>query len=107
MELEQAQAILADCTAHTWFQLGLRETPPPDISKYSLSDMVEANEVVKKFNDVRTDRCQSIVMDDRLVAALYTLTHFHTSETEPVVLNKEKAVLVVKLPANFFDEQDQ
>ena len=73
-------------------------------SHYSLSEIIEANEVVKKYNDERTDTCVNLVMDDRYIAAIYTLSHYPAKHGEAVVIDSHKALLVLPLPKDYFNE---
>ena len=107
MNLEKAQEIVSACIAHTYFDLGLRNEPPPSIDQYGLEELIQANKMIKNHNETRKDGKLSLQLADRLIAALYALTHFCIDPSTPVVINKDKAMVIVKLPENYFRGDDE
>lgn len=91
MTFDVALEIVGKCVAHVMFKMGLEDTPPPSLVGYSLSDLVEANHLVRDHNSQRNpDGTKTLFMmcDDRLIAALYTATHYRpepADEAEPIV----------------------
>lgn len=98
MSLERAKEINAACIAHAYHQLCLSSQPPPSLSGYSLSEIIEAAKLIEK-HDLPVMRC-----DERLLAALYVAYHYDQDIDEngrysPVTISKDrKGVFVIQLP---------
>ena len=69
LPLPRAREIVAACTAHEYVRMGISQGPAPDLTGYTLLEMVQAQQVVRAANTGSSSI--SMVCDDRLVAALY------------------------------------
>lgn len=90
----RAQEINAAMMAHTMYEMGMRDTPPPSLKAYRLQEMLDATRMVAEMDG-------DIHCADRLVAALYVLTHYEgtePTEISPVCHNGRQCVAVVQLP---------
>lgn len=105
MNIEKAEKIVSDCAAHIWYQQGICDEAPPGISGYGLQEIIDANAMVEARNKSRDDGRTQLIFADRLIAALYALAHF-PAINEAVVINQAKALVVIDLPEDFFEEGD-
>ena len=101
MDLEKAKEISQKCSAHVWFQMGLKEERPPSLYEYSLEDLLNAQRVISEYNKTRTDGCASLLCADRLIAALFVAYHYAVEdpdrgEVTPIIFGNGNAVVVVK-----------
>jgi len=95
MELERAKKIVGDMLTHVWFSMELMPVEPADLRAYSLAEMVEANAVVSQAQAGQSGE-HMMVVDDRMTAALYTITHYPPQEE--MITKTRRSVLAV-LPA--------
>lgn len=102
MTRERAQQIVDACAAHTWYDMGIREEPPPSLEEYSLRELLEANEMMAgqdgKTKNPDGSTNSTLHCDDRLVAALYVLYHYPPNEpgnVECVAHNGRAGVFVL------------
>ena len=103
MTRERAQQIVDACAAHTWYDMGIREEPPPSLQEYSLRELLEANEMMAgkdgKTKNPDGSTNSALHCADRMVAALYVLYHYppvrELSDAEPVVQNGRAGVFVL------------
>jgi hypothetical protein len=101
MDRERAYEVNAAMVRVQMFSMGLEEICP-DVSVYSLAEMVQAARVIKAIEDAETspDGSQTITVtcDDRLVAAIYAMTH-HDGEPngnpKPILVAHGKALVCV------------
>lgn len=72
---------------------GVFETPPhTEINLYELSlkALLSANEAVANYNKIRADGKLSIICDERLIAAIYTMLHYGVSAKRLIVLRADR-----------------
>lgn len=104
MDRSHAAQIVARCIAHVYFREGVIDEPPPSLEEYSLSELVEANKLIAgpAGTTENDDGTKSIAMhcDDRLVAALYALTHYQAEpqdDLRPIVSIPGKAICCIEV----------
>jgi hypothetical protein len=64
----------------------------------SLADMVQAGSKIKKHEDKRQSGTITVVCDDRLIAAIYAMTHYRgqpNGNPEPILAARGKALVCV------------
>lgn len=108
MHIARARDIVRAINARCFTTLGL-EHDLPSLDGVSLAEMIEAKRVVENVNAANEAaakfsggrRTIHVVPDDRLIAAVYTLHHYHDSR-EPILSipagatrNKVVAVLTI------------
>lgn len=92
MTEEQAKEIVVDCVSNALYgQDWMKNKPTPSLAKYSLSELVEANHIVR---DIQDDSRLWVHCDDRIIAALYTIYHHDAGN---VVTVDDKAILIVNV----------
>lgn len=88
MDRSHAAQIVARCIAHVYFREGVVDEPPASIEEYSLSELVEANQLIAgpAGTTENDDGTKSIAMhcDDRLTAALYALYHYQAEPQDDI-----------------------
>ena len=90
---ERAHEINSAMLRASMWAMGFGGDECPDLSEYSLREMLDAGVIV---SDERPSSGKiECICDDRMVAALYTLTHWHTSRYDPVVRFENKALYAV------------
>jgi hypothetical protein len=97
MNFETAQKIVWACQQHVMWEIGVSEDEPPPVAQYTLGELIQANDIIKEYNKIRTDRCQSMILADRLIASIYTMYHYHPNNSETVISNPTRGVVVVNL----------
>ncbi len=115
MALNRAKAICAAINDRCFFNIGITETVG-SLKDLSLAEMLEAKRIVKNKNrsaDLENGvRAISLIPDDRLIAAAYTLEHFHADEEESVISVplganiKALAVIIIDRPETDSDENE-
>ena len=105
MNFETAEKINQACINHHFFQLGISDKEPENLSQYSLSDLLQAKQIIEHYNKIRTDRAKTIICDDRLIAALYTLYHYPANNEEAIIANTHAGLVAIRLPADFFKDR--
>jgi hypothetical protein len=84
MSVEKAKEIVGCMVLWMMYHMEVTNDEPPKLT-YSLRELIEANDIVKKANkdaeqtpfiDGKRSRTMSLVCDDRLIAALYTAAHY-------------------------------
>ncbi len=102
MDQETAQIINAACVSHVMYQQGFFQGPLPDLSEYTLEDLVQAAKMVKEANNTSDGSIHSVCAE-RLLAALYVSYHYDGEDSgdvkDPVCLGRN-AVFVVKISKN-------
>lgn len=90
MSLSQAKEIVSAINNRAMVTVGI-DVSLPELRNISLSDMLEAKLMVQEQNKREKESRQasgtytiSVVPDDRLIAAVYAITHFPPSE-EPIL----------------------
>lgn len=114
MTLDQALTINKACVDHQMWQMGVLQEPSPQmalISTLSLPDLLQARDMVRQHDDTKpadANGCKSfsVISDDRLLAALYTLYHYEPQAQngdglEPVVGAPRRVLLVLAMPADW------
>jgi hypothetical protein len=103
IELARARQIVQDMTAWHWVDLGFRDGPAPDLESYELREMIDAAAMMRVFGK-QTNRDGSIshmvVPDDRLIAALYTITHwpaYAQENAETIISGHGKGLICVRI----------
>jgi hypothetical protein len=82
MEFIKARILIKNCINHAMYgTVGLGDQPPPHFECESLKDILEANDVIEKWNnseDSKTEEGRSRLMTiaDRGIAAVFTAMHF-------------------------------
>lgn len=105
IEIANAKRIVNEMLTWRYTEIGLCEGDPPDLSRYSLRELLDANDMVRDFGEtVHEDGRSSIPMKcaDRLIAALYAATHFPAypqDAIESIVVGRGKALLCVVVPS--------
>jgi hypothetical protein len=111
MTAERADEINAAMVAHTMFEMGLRPDPPPSLAGYTLQEMLEAGKIVAAEDDAKPcPKAVRTVCAERMVAALYTMTHYDPSDLEHINLlhhNGKVGIAVVRLPEGFGEDPDE
>ncbi len=100
MNIERAREINSAMLNAALYKDGLVAVCP-DLSRYSLLEMVQAGPMVRADDDPSQPGRYTMVCDDRLVAALYTLCHFQAEVPsvdgiEPIVVDQAKALVCVR-----------
>lgn len=99
MELARAHKIVGDCVQNAMRAMGLYDDAP-DLSGYSLEEMLEAGRLVSAENlDGPGPKEIHVVCDPRLLAALYVAHHYDgdaPNRAEPIAYGPGTAVVVVK-----------
>lgn len=106
MDLETAKKINSLCSAHYFFQIGLR-TAPSSIAEYSLSELIQARDMINQENEnapvINGTKTFYTTCDDRFLAALYATYHYVGNEGddfEPVAITSDFRVMaVLQLPS--------
>lgn len=99
MDPTRAREINAALVAHAMYDMGLRDEDPPSLKGISLEEMIQATRILQKENRDNPNG-GSCVCDDRLIAALYVLTHYPASDGDEAILvarNQRSGVAVVSL----------
>lgn len=80
-ELDRAKSICAAISTFALDQMGLAKADPSPLRELSLQDMIDAVRTVECWNErprmLDVSYSMSVVPDDRLTAAVYTLIHYH------------------------------
>lgn len=120
MDEARAAEIVAAMQAYTLYEMGLAEREPPPLDGYSLWEMLQANAVIRAKNERAAEAYElggrkgshsvSTTCDDRMVAALYALTHYDPEDPQdckPLHRSATRGVFVLRLPhpADAADEQ--
>ncbi len=74
----------------------------PDIKDISLQDMLTATEIIKAQNTqgVRPNKVLGAYLDDRAIAAIYTLQHYRavmTDDPEPIIVADGKGLFLLRI----------
>lgn len=117
MKIKEAKKIVMSMINWQFVLMGIMEmeechekTKEVDLKKYSLDELILANKKVKTNNNFKRKLqesrrkkgletngiSQSIVCDDRLIAAIYTMLNFDISD-EPVAIYMEKGIGIVRM----------
>lgn len=113
MKIKEAQKIVGEMIQHVMYHQGISENRPPKM-EYSLQEMVKANSIIEKRNKTLKGRITkkgrimkiSMVCDDRLIAALYALTHYDPS-TERSIMQVGRKYLYVIHENHLKKEEDE
>ena len=109
MNSGRAKEIVQALNLHFFFREGLTEVQPPSLASYSLREMLDAVDEVRKLNGGPSiDGHKHVMMtpDPRLIAALYVAYHYppeDPSDCNAVALGNGAAVLVVRVAALAID----
>jgi hypothetical protein len=98
MELEKALEINGQLAR---VAIGGRIGDKVTIPDYSLAEMIQARDIVAGYNKTRTDKVFSIICDDRIIAAIYTLKWYKAESGEditPILVADGKALICVPAP---------
>ncbi len=95
MNLKRAQEIVKDMAHTAMVHRGIIAPPYPDLSGYSLREMLAANKIVDRHNNRPGNSKIQIICDDRLIAALYALDHFPPDETNAIIGDAAKALVIL------------
>ena len=104
IELQRARGIVRDMMQWKLVEMGLRDGTPPDLGEYTLLEMVKSAHMIRDFGEVQNDDGTTSMITkpaDRLIAALYTITHFRADEqddVDPIVMGHGKALVCVVMP---------
>lgn len=101
IELAKARKIVDVMLEWHWIAIGLRPGPAPDLQSYELRQMLDAAHMIRDYGNTKnadgtTTLC--VKADDRLIAALYCITHWQADEpddVEPIVSGHDKALVCV------------
>lgn len=118
MDIERAFAIVHGINCGCYAALDIKGNAIPSwLADVSLAEMIEAVNMVTAKNqeptlDENGSRCFTIVPDQRLVAAVFTLLHYEP-DADLIAAHGHKAVVVVRLrpaqalPANSDETADE
>ncbi|MFG1246752.1 hypothetical protein [Xanthobacter flavus] len=120
MEIERAKEIVHSINAFAMVTMGL-EVKAGSLKDVTLSDMLEAKAAVLSLNAAAAADYKEhggsysiyCVPDDRLIAAVYTLGHYHPSREPILCLPRQSfngthvAVAVVALTPTEDDDEDE
>lgn len=100
MTLEEAKVINGEMLAFAFkYQMG--EDPEPFNPARTLPEMIEASEMVKAANKVPGAKTITMTCDDRLIAAIYAITHYPPAiccgEIEPIIAGSGRALVCVRV----------
>lgn len=91
--IEITEAVLS----YAFYDMGLKQRPL-DVGQYSLEEMIQAKRVVTMLNETSKNHLM-VVPDDRMIAAVYTLTRFQPEACDrpvrPVSRGMGRALLCV------------
>ncbi|WP_439392386.1 hypothetical protein ACRQ5Q_22585 [Bradyrhizobium sp. PMVTL-01] len=117
MELSRAREIVQAINARCFVTIGL-DKDLPSLEDVSLGEMMEATNMVRNANqaaraaaEINGGGCTiSIVPDDRLIAAVYTLHHYPCSR-EPILsipfgAARQHVVAVLAIPNPTDDDEE-
>jgi hypothetical protein len=111
MTEEKAREIVGDMyETFLYFQIGGKQKPKP--LDYTLGEMVEANKIVAELNKTRignpSGKSVSIQMmlDDRLVAAIYCARHYEGGSLEkPKIITEVDGKVLMLIDRKFIDDE--
>lgn len=104
IELAKARKIVQDMNLWKWVEMGLRPEPAPDLQSYELREMLNAAHVICDYGETKNNdgtTSHTTYPDDRLIAALYCITHYPAHEqstAETIVLGRGSAIICVVMP---------
>jgi hypothetical protein len=96
MTLKRAKEIVALMSRYVFADMGIADAPTESLKDLSLNTLIQANQMVKRSNymvanttphvDGKRTIIRHITIDDRLIAALYTATHYDPSRSQSIVV---------------------
>lgn len=98
-ELRRAYAINAAMFRYALIREGVFEPPAPDLSEYTLSEMIAAGPAITAAENRKEGGTLTVVCADRLVAALYALTHYPAprgDDAEVLAWDGTKALCILR-----------
>ncbi len=101
IELARARGIVRAMMLWKWVQIGMQPGPVPDLQSYELREMLDAAHTIRDYGEIRTNdgtTSHMVIPDDRLIAALYTISHWPAHElnhVETIVSGRGKGLACV------------
>lgn len=102
-EMARSRAIVQAMLSWRYIEMGLQHGEAPDLSVYSLRDLLNANRMVSEHGTVtHDDGTQTVPMKcaDSLIAALYAACRYPAHEPDAcvsIVSGRGKALVCVKV----------
>ena len=95
MDIETAKKITNECFRVKMLSMGIGDFELTNLSNYSLSELLEANHMV------RDDDGHQVFCDDRLVAGIYALHNYEAAgrgeEIDPIIQVGDKALICIRV----------
>ncbi len=100
MDIDQAEKINSEVVRAGLNHILGTDAPLPD---YSLTEMIEARNMIKNLDDAPGSKTWHTLPEDRLIAGIYALKHYSNCVGAPIAISNGLGIVV--LPGRLRREQ--